>query len=205
MLNRKHMADLIAKLKHKWANRSARSRQRLWDRQYASGFGEFLSDPDEHQRYVTLVDFMVGARKNNAILDIGCGEGFLLCFLDSCGYQRYLGLDFSEVAIKNASKRANAKADFVCGPAESFVPDGRFDSIVFNECLYCFPHPMQVLHRYESYLAPGGVMIVSLFTKTDGSRRLASEISKTYRVFRCASVEHPKGVWHCSMLGPANL
>jgi 2-polyprenyl-3-methyl-5-hydroxy-6-metoxy-1,4-benzoquinol methylase len=172
----------------------------MWDRQYASGFGDQLNLPEEQEHNQTLVDFMVSANKNKTILDVGCGEGLLLDYLDRWGYQRYVGIDFSDVALRNASKRANSKTSFVSALAESFVPDSQFDSIIFNECLYYFEDPLQVIRRYERYLAPDGVMLVSLFTKTERIKLLAAEISKGFRVTRNASVTNGAGTWECSML-----
>jgi len=146
---------------------------------------------------------MVSAKKNQTILEVGCGEGLLLDYLDRWGYQKYVGIDFSDVALRNASKRANSKTTFISGLAESFVPDGQFDAIVFNESLYYFDDPMQVIRRYERYLTPDGVMLVSLFTKTERIKLLAAEISKGFRVMRKASVTNGADTWECFMLGRA--
>jgi 2-polyprenyl-3-methyl-5-hydroxy-6-metoxy-1,4-benzoquinol methylase len=147
---------------------------------------------------------MVTANKNKKILDVCCGEGLLLDSIEGGGYEAYLGFDFSYVALRKASQRANVKATFVHGFGESFVPDGQFDSIIFNECLYYFAEPLRVLCRYEPYLAPEGVMIVSLFTKTERVQLLASEISSNFRVARSASVSNGIGTWKCSMLTAAS-
>jgi len=180
--------------------RIAGARKRMWDEQYASGFGHQLKLPEEHEHNQTLVDFMISANKNKTILDVGCGEGLLLDYVDRWGYQKYVGVDFSEVALRNASKRADSKTSFVSGLAETFVPDGQFDSIIFNECLYCFADPLKVIRRYERYLTPDGVMLVSLFTKTERIKLLAAEISKGFTVMRKASVTNGTGTWECSML-----
>jgi 2-polyprenyl-3-methyl-5-hydroxy-6-metoxy-1,4-benzoquinol methylase len=194
------MPNIISAIKHKWNTRILGARKRMWDGQYASGLGHQLNLPQEQEHHQTLVDFMVSAHKNKTILDVGCGEGVLLDYLDRCGYQKYVGIDFSDVALRNASKRANSKVSFVSGLAESFVPEGQFDSIVFDESLYYFEDPLQVLHRYERYLAPDGVMLVSLFTKTERIKLLAAEISKGFSVTRNASVTNGTGTWECSML-----
>ena len=195
------MPNIIAAIKRKWTTRIAGARKRMWDKLYASGFGYQLSLRGEQKHNQTLVDFMVSANKNQTILEVGCGEGLLLDYLDRWGYQKYVGIDFSDVALRNASKRANSKTSFVSGLAESFVPDGQFDAIVFNECLYYFDDPMQVIHRYERYLTPDGVMLVSLFTKTEKIKLLAGEISKGFRVMRKASVTNGEDRWECFMLG----
>jgi 2-polyprenyl-3-methyl-5-hydroxy-6-metoxy-1,4-benzoquinol methylase len=194
------MPNIISAIKHKWKTRIVGARKRMWDSQYASGFGHQSNLPQEQEHHQTLVDFMVSAHKNKTILDVGCGEGVLLDYLDRCGYQKYVGIDFSDVALRNASKRANSKVSFVSGLAETFVPEGQFDSIVFDESLYYFEDPLQVIRRYARYLTPDGVMLVSLFTKTGRIKLLAAEISKGFGVTRNASVTNGTGTWECSML-----
>lgn len=165
----------------------------MWDNEYASGFGDLLKLQEAAEHNFTLVDFISSAKKNVTVLDVCCGEGILLDCLERIGYQRYQGFDFSDVALRNASKRANAKTSFARGIAETFVPDGHFDSIVFNECLYCLAEPLHVIHRYERHLAADGVMLVSLFTKTERVKRLAAEISTSFEVMRNASVTNGQG------------
>ena len=194
------MRNLIATIKHKWANRSVQSRQRLWDKEYANGFGEVLKLPQERAHYATLVDFMASAGKNRTILDVGCGEGGLLDLLGPCGYEKYLGVDFSEVALKRAAQRANASTAFVHASAESFVPGERFDVIVFNECLYYFHEPLRVLQRYPQYLAPGGIILISMLRKTDRVKQLNEEISRKYKVAQRATVTNQGGTWDCMMI-----
>jgi 2-polyprenyl-3-methyl-5-hydroxy-6-metoxy-1,4-benzoquinol methylase len=197
------MPNILSALKLKWNTILVGARKRMWDRQYASGFGYQLRLQEEQEHNQTLVEFMVSANKNKTILDVGCGEGLLLDYLDRWGYQKYVGIDFSDVALRNASKRANAKTSFVSGLAESFVPDGQFDSIIFNECLYCFADPLQVIHRYEQYLTPHGVMLVSLFTKTERVKLLAAELPKHFRIARNATITNEAGTWECAMLARA--
>lgn len=194
------MRNIIADIKHKWANRSVRSRQRLWDNEYAKGFGDLLNLPQEQAHYDALVDFMVSSGKNKNVLDVGCGEGALLDVLANYGYQRYLGVDFSEVALKKAAQRANANTAFIYAPAESFVPDDRFDAIVFNECLYYFNEPLRVFQRYPKYLAPGGVILVSMLRKTDRVKGLDEEISRKFKITRRVCVTNQGGTWACMMI-----
>jgi len=194
------MQNIFGAISQKWKMRTISARKQMWDSEYASGFGELLKLPEAVEHTLTLVEFMSSAKKNTTILDVCCGEGILLDCLEPPGYERYLGFDFSDVALKNASKRVNARASFARGIAESFVPDGHFDSIVFNECLYCLAEPLRVMHRYERYLAGDGVMLVSLFSKTERVKRLAAEISTTFEVMRNASVTNGQGTWECFML-----
>jgi 2-polyprenyl-3-methyl-5-hydroxy-6-metoxy-1,4-benzoquinol methylase len=196
------MMNVFGALRERWNTRSAGATRRMWNREYASGFGGLLETPENREHYLMLTDFLVEAGKNKRILDVCCGQGLLLDFIERCGYEKYVGFDFSEVALESASRRANAKASFVHGQAESFVPEGRFDSIVFNECLYCFADPLRVLQRFEGYLAPEGVMAVSLFTKTERIKAIAADIAKNFKVVRKASVTNATGTWECSLISP---
>ena len=194
------MRGIFDAIRQKRRTRSVGARKQMWNREYASSFAERMKLTEEREHYQTLVEFMVSANKNRAILDVCCGQGLLLDSLETCGYQKYLGIDFSDIALRNASKRANSKTSFVNALAESFVPDGQFDAIVFNECLYYLADPLGVMRRFERYLAPDGVMLVSLFTKTERVELLAAQISQSFRVTRRASVTNGTGTWKCSML-----
>jgi len=196
------MMNILSALRERWNTRSAGATKRMWNREYASGFGSVLETPENREHYLMLADFLVEAGKNKSILDVCCGEGLLVDFIEPHGYERYVGFDFSEVALKSASRRANAKTEFAHAQAESFAPEGKFDSIVFNECLYCFADPLRVIRRYEDYLAPEGVMVVSLFTKTDRVKAIASDISKNLTVARNASVTNATGTWECMLITP---
>jgi 2-polyprenyl-3-methyl-5-hydroxy-6-metoxy-1,4-benzoquinol methylase len=194
------MQDIFGAIARNWKMRKISARRQMWDSEYASGFGDQLRLPEAVEHTFTLVDFMTSAKKNTTILDVCCGEGLLLDCLETAGFEKYVGFDFSTVALDDASQRANAKASFARGVAETFVPDGQFDCIVFNECLYCLAEPIRMMRRYEQYLATDGVMLVSLFTKTDGVKSLAAEVSRSFKVMRNASVTNRQGTWECFML-----
>jgi len=189
------MRNIFRALREKWATRTVEARKKLWDREYALGFGERLKLPEELDHHQKLVEFLVDGEKNKRILDVGCGEGLILDFLQ--GYESYLGVDFSEVALQAASKRADAKTVFVQAEAESFVPAGEFDAIIFNECLYCFAEPLEVARHYGRFLRGDGVMVVSLFVKTERVKRLGEELSKRYEVVRKVVVKNERGSWEC--------
>ncbi|HEY2117614.1 MAG TPA: class I SAM-dependent methyltransferase [Candidatus Acidoferrum sp.] len=174
--------------------------KKMWDREYATGFGSQLKLSDARAHNEMLVEFMTNVDKNKAILDVGCGEGLLVDFLHECGYEHYLGFDFSDVALQNAAKRADAKTVFTKGFIKSFVPDGHFDAIVFNECLYWFSEPLKMLRRYERFLADGGAILVSLFTMNEKSRALDAEIASQFNVIRSEKITNATGTWSCSMI-----
>ena len=196
----RRIRNVIKTIRERWATRSVGAREKLWDKEYGSGFAEQLRLPEALEHNHTLVEFLVSAKKNKRILDVGCGEGLILEALEKWGYESYVGMDFSEVALRIASKQANAKTVFVHAVAESFVPDGEFDAIIFNECLYYLREPLRVVRHYEKFLSAGGVMAVSLFTKTERVKRLGEEIEKEFRVTRRATVRNGTGTWECYLV-----
>jgi ubiquinone/menaquinone biosynthesis C-methylase UbiE len=192
------MWNVFRLLQARWAARDVVARRKLWDSEYASGFGERLKLPGEAEHHRKLVELLVEAGKNKKILDVGCGEGLILDYLKN--YESYLGLDFSEVALRAASSRVDAKTAFVQGAAESFVPEGDFDAIVFNESLYYFKKPLKVARHYARFLRRDGVMAVSIFTKTEKVRRLAQDLAARYEVVREEIVSNERGSWYCLLL-----
>src|SRR5215471_3699274 len=72
-----------------------------WNSEYNSGLWNRLTDIDELGHYAVLLGFLIYAQANRAILDVGCGKAVLLDYLRrSCGYERYVGIDVSEIAIR---------------------------------------------------------------------------------------------------------
>jgi SAM-dependent methyltransferase len=197
-IENRRMANILKAWRAKWAAREVLARKKLWDNEYASGFGEQLKLPGEAEHHCMLVEFLVKAGKNKKILDVGCGEGLILDYLKD--YESYLGVDFSEVALRAASRRADAKTAFVQAEAESFVPAREFDAIIFNESLYYFKEPLKVAAHYEKFLQSDGVLAVSIFMKTNNVRRLAADLAKRYEVLREESIQNERGSWQCLVL-----
>jgi SAM-dependent methyltransferase len=96
-------------------------------------------------------------------------RGFGLHQLRNCfswlfqdGTRRYVGVDVSNVAIQQARARASIEARFEVADATTFDPGEPFDIIVLNEVLYYMDEPERVVEHYEHFLAPDGVLIISM-------------------------------------------
>lgn len=61
------------------------SKKKVWDKEYATGFGSHLKLSDARAHNEMLVEFMTSVARNKAILDVGCGEGLLVDFLHEWG------------------------------------------------------------------------------------------------------------------------
>jgi 2-polyprenyl-3-methyl-5-hydroxy-6-metoxy-1,4-benzoquinol methylase len=132
----------------------------VWEAEYAAGSWDYLRAISELPRYSIIVGYTENFRPNGAVLDIGCGEGVLAPLIrNSCS--RYLGVDLSAEAVHRAAPLEDAKTQFRQGDASSFVPDDKFDVIVFNEMLYYLEQPLDIVRRYAPFLSDGGIFITS--------------------------------------------
>lgn len=136
--------------------------QEQWNLEYSSGRWTYLDGINQVARYSVIAGYIFHFKPGGSVLDVGCGEGVLHKRLAPYGYGRYLGIDCSDEAISRTISRQDAKTHFVCADALSFTPNQAFDVIVFNECLYYFENPLEVLRRHEQYLASDGICVVSM-------------------------------------------
>src|SRR3954453_14901971 len=127
-----------------------------WEEQYRQGGWEFMRRLDEVARYSLIAGYLHHLKPGGSVLDVGSGEGLLADHLRPYGYARYHGIDLSEAAIAQAASRAGERTTFAAADAETYVPPGTFDAVVFNECVYYFNDPVGSVRRYEPCLEPGG-------------------------------------------------
>jgi len=135
-------------------------------RVYAQGVEYWTGDPDEIGGVVRCVDeFLdrIGARaSSSAVVEFGCGEGFLGAHLLSKGFG-YLGVDLSPSAIAKAQRRVcGNEACFVCGDVTDLgevVASGSFDIGLDNYCLHMLvtdEDRRKYLSEMRRVLKPGG-------------------------------------------------
>jgi 2-polyprenyl-6-hydroxyphenyl methylase/3-demethylubiquinone-9 3-methyltransferase len=178
----------------------------LWDTRFAEGAWDRLHGIDELARYSIIAGCIQFLTRRGRVLDVGCGEGVLSERLCSNAYATYLGIDLSVVAIGKANQTKDAqdsRREFLVADLESFTVDGKFDAIVFNECLYYLPAPAETLRRYEGFLAENGAMIVSMCDTVE-TRKIWAQITNRYVVRDSVAVSnHNGGRWIVKVLGPS--
>lgn len=98
--------------------------------------------------------------QSGKILDVGCGNGNLFKFLPEKKYE-LVGLDFSEIMIKEAENNCFQKASFFVGDAEKLpFEDDLFDIIVCNASFHHYVNPNTVLMEMNRVLKYGGKILI---------------------------------------------
>ena len=158
--------------------------QHLLDTQYASAEWDYLRNIEEAPRFGIVSAYCRLLASGGSLLEIGCGEGFLLEQLDRSRYRHFTGIDISAVAIERARALEDDRTVFVRAEAESYVPDRTFEVIVLNEVLEYFDEPLELVRRYEPFLAPGGHLVASMFAApyTARSQRIWKMLERRYEV-----------------------
>jgi len=182
-----------------WLRLNQVRRRRRWNRQYAAGEWTWLARPGELARYSVLAGYALELKPGGKLLDVGCGEGLLRDRLHPRAFTQYVGIDFEE-AIRRAAPRADERTRFFDADMNFFVPDVAFDTIVFNESLYLFRDVADGLGRYERFLAPNGLLLVSMHggTKTEA---IWSLLAERYPVIDEVTITNREGaIWTCKAL-----
>ena len=93
------------------------------------------------------------------ILDVGCGEGSLVRFLDD-GNKKITGIDVDGPCIEKAKALSKSdKEEFLCCDFEEYTTEKVFDAIIFVASI----HHMDMVKAIEiakSLLSPGGKLII---------------------------------------------
>jgi 2-polyprenyl-3-methyl-5-hydroxy-6-metoxy-1,4-benzoquinol methylase len=150
--------------------------------EYSKGDWDYLRNLNELSRFSVVVGYCNYFHPRGKILEIGCGEGILQERLYSSNYERFVGVDISDEAIRRASQNTDEKTIFIREDATKFTTDDRFDIIIFNESLEYFRIPLSEVQRYERFLEENGVFIISMFVGTDTSRtkRIWNQLETVY-------------------------
>lgn len=168
-----------------------------FDAEYRRGRWDYLaSAPFERPRQGVVSAYVGYADPQGSVLELGCGEGTLYAHLAPTNRSGYVGVDLSEEALGRARARG-VSAPLVCAAVEHYVPDRRFDVIVFNEVLYYIADPAAVVRRYRPWLTDGGAVVVSWF------RAPGEAEAREAALWRELDRPEWETVDHCQIVNPA--
>ena len=143
-------------------------RREDWDRKY--GDTERLWSDEPYRHFLAEIEGLSPGRA----LDLACGEGRHAIALAELGW-RVTAVDFSEVAIARARKRAataGLEVDFECIDLLGFGPDPGASQLVLVIFLQLPADERRlVLSRAATALAPGGTLLLvghDLLNRTEG-------------------------------------
>jgi len=167
-----------------------------WDKTYRDGRWSWLASQEEKPHH-HVVASLAAAWDAKTILDVGCGEGHTHAALRGGGYRRYLGIDLSPRAIETAAAATDACTRFLAADAEKFETDEQFDVVIFNEVIYYFERPREVLAHYETMLSKGGFCIISMglrpFRQALLTERIWRELEQGREILASHSLFRPNG------------
>jgi SAM-dependent methyltransferase len=140
-------------------------REVAFDRYISYGFGEQnygdLASVIRHYAYNYL--HFLPQDRNATILDIGCGMGEFLCFLQKHGYTNFLGLDVGQEQVECSNKRLGVEKAVRVASTEDFLANGsRYSLIVMLSVIEHLKKEtiVRLLEQVREALTDDGVLIV---------------------------------------------
>lgn len=126
---------------------------------YYDGYGrnDYLS-PITIKRYNELLDLFEKERKNNKIIDVGCGIGYFLEEAIKRDWEAY-GTEFTDEAMRiNTEKGINMQKG-VLDPKN--YEDGEFDVITSFEVIEHINNPQEEIANFNQILRKGGLLYIT--------------------------------------------
>jgi 2-polyprenyl-3-methyl-5-hydroxy-6-metoxy-1,4-benzoquinol methylase len=159
-----------------------------------------LRDAKESVRYQAVRELIEKYVRDGFVLDVGCSQGILQ---EGLTYGRYVGIDSFAEPILRAAVKSDERTAFHHADGSSYVPDQPPDAVVLNEVLYYLPEPLAAVTHYANWLAPGGVLIVSVYARAWAMRRLLRQISSRFRLVESSTVSsHSHLAWTVAVFRP---
>ena len=103
-------------------------------------------------------------QKNDIVLDLGCGEGFLISLIPDSA-KKIVGLDISKIVLKRAKEilKEKEKVELQWGNAEKLnLPNESFDKIICSEMLEHTPKPRKAMKEIHRVLKNNGLLVISV-------------------------------------------
>ena len=138
----------------------------VWEKEYGSGAWDWLSSTSEFAHYSMVAAYVQMRKSPASLLDLGCGEGVFLRYLDENLLSEYTGVDIAQSALDRIHPKRTSDR-YICSSLEAYRPDRKWDVILFNEVLYFMYSPVALLTKFENCLNPEGYIVISMHQKTN--------------------------------------
>lgn len=199
------LADAAFPNQRGWRH-TIRASARVVDDEYARGRWVYLKSLEEMSRYAVIAGYCEYGGNVSSVLDLGCGSGVLLRWLRPSRKIDYVGVDLSKVAIEAARQEwQDGPTDFIAMDIAAYKPDRKFDVIIFNEVLYYFEQPGNILERFAGFLEENGRFVISLWDAPE-SRQAWRQSRGSVQVVDEVQTRHSSGVsWQIRLCRPRLL
>jgi SAM-dependent methyltransferase len=121
----------------------------------------------DYKEEVSFIDKILRGKNKKTILDVGCGTGSHLAFLEQLGYD-CVGVDLNKEMLEVAKDKV--KAPLFQADMTNFKLDQAFDAVI---CMYAaFNHLLtledagRALECFGNHLNPGGLLLIDLYNPT---------------------------------------
>jgi ubiquinone/menaquinone biosynthesis C-methylase UbiE len=135
---------------------------------YSYFYDLFIRNWFPYRRLLEDLDNTLEIKEGEAILDAGCGPGFIIekVIKENTGKGiSVVGLDVSGGMIKRARKRcknfSNVKLQVADLNKNLEFPNGSFDKVVCSNTLYALEDPQRVISKFYRVLKPGATVIIA--------------------------------------------
>lgn len=109
-----------------------------------------------HRRVKVVQRFIQGNK--GAVLDVGCGLGYMLEVLERFGYEGW-GIDFPGYALKNAAIKYGDRIVSI-DHATKTMKKNYYTAIWLTDVIEHIYNPQQALNDYHSWLKKGGIVAI---------------------------------------------
>jgi ubiquinone/menaquinone biosynthesis C-methylase UbiE len=117
-------------------------------------------DREGRSSYERLAQEIDDLPRTNRILDLACGDGYLLSLLAKEGFKDLIGVDRSPDELSAARERLGPAAALLCQDAHALpLPAGSVDAVTCHMALMLLEHVDAALAEIARVLRPGGLFI----------------------------------------------
>ncbi len=126
---------------------------------YDEGYYRYRESTRDFRVEAGLLYALLRPDPDSAILEVGCGGGAFLAYLEGRGH-RAVGVDILEEAVRLAARAAPRSTVLQADAMHLPFPDARFDRLVSHHLVEHLEDLRGALKEWWRVLRPGGVMVV---------------------------------------------